>query len=214
MNAKSFEIIPVFPSVISAVRVSADISALWKTIENLEYFESTADDTHLVYSSKNMQILDTLPNVKTIILEYFYEFKNSILKLQNTDFNVTTSWVTKTEPGGFCQYHCHRNSYYSGVLYQSRTDRADSGNLLFTDSGVKEETILINEPTEWNILNSRRITVEPEENLLVFFPSMLRHRISKYSGTENRYSLAFNLFPIGKIGNGDSTVDFNNLNRQ
>jgi hypothetical protein len=79
--------------------------------------------------------------------------------------------------------------------------------------GIKEETILVNDPTEWNILNSRRLIIEPEKNLLVFFPSVLRHRVSKYSGKDNRYSLAFNLFPTGKIGNGDSSIDFDNLNR-
>jgi hypothetical protein len=208
-----FEILPVFPSVISAVQVSEDVSALWNGIENLDFFRSDADDTHLVYSSRNMKILDTLPDIKKIMLDYFYEFKDQTLKLQNTNFNITTSWITKTEPGGFCQYHCHRNSYYSGVFYNNKNDSIDSGNLLFTDVGIKEETILVNEPTEWNILNSRRLIIEPEKNLLVFFPSVLRHRVSKYSGKDNRYSLAFNLFPTGKIGNGDSSIDFDNLNR-
>lgn len=208
---KTFEVIPSFPSVICAVRITDNITELWEEIENVDYFISNADDTHLVYSSKNMHILDTLPKIKKIMHAYFFDFKNQILKLNQTNFDITTSWITKTEPGGFCQYHCHRNSYYSGVLYQSKTNETSSGNLLFTDSGVKEETILLNEPSEWNILNSKRITIEPDENLLIFFPSMLRHRISKYSGTVNRYSLAFNLFPTGKIGNGDSTINFNQL---
>lgn len=206
-----FEVLPVFPSVISAVKIDTELADFWKTAESLDFFRSDADDTHLVYSSRNMKILDSSIDLKIKLLDYFYEFKNKILKLETTDFDITTSWITKTEPGGFCQYHCHRNSYYSGVLYNSKTNSLDSGNLLFTDSGVKEETILVNEPTEWNILNSRRIIIEPDENLLVFFPSAIRHRISKYTGNENRYSLAFNLFPIGKIGNGDSSVDFNLL---
>ena len=99
-----FEILPVFPSVISAVQVSEDISTLWEGIENLDFFRSDADDTHLVYSSKNMQILDTVPAVRKLMLNYFYEFKDRVLKLQKTDFNITTSWITKTEPGGFCCY--------------------------------------------------------------------------------------------------------------
>ena len=35
-----FEILPVFPSVISAVQVSEDVSALWEGIENLDFFRS------------------------------------------------------------------------------------------------------------------------------------------------------------------------------
>jgi uncharacterized protein (TIGR02466 family) len=154
-----------------------------------------------------MQILNDKPEIKKILLGYFYEFKDTVLKLSTTKFDITTSWITKTEPGGFCQYHAHKNAYYSGVLYPSKTNRTGSGELLFTDAGIKNDTMLINEPTEWNLLNSRRITIEPDENLLVFFPSALRHRINKYTGIENRYSLAFNLFPVGKLGNGDSSIN-------
>jgi uncharacterized protein (TIGR02466 family) len=203
-----FEIVPVFPSIIATVHVSEDMSTLWNEIENLDFFQSnTEEDAHLTYSTKNMQILDTLPDVKKIMLDYFYKFKNDTLKLQNTDFNITTSWMTKTETGGFCQYHCHKNSYYSAVLYKN--DNIDgSGNLVITDDGIKGESILVNDPTELNVLTSKRIVIQPEKNLLVFFPSILRHRISKYSGKDARYSLAFNLFPTGKIGIGDSSVNF------
>jgi len=197
--------------VISATKIEFDLGDFWNRAKSLDFYQSDADDTHLVYSSKDMRVLDSYIKIKINLLDYFYEFKNKILHLENTDFDITTSWITKTEPGGFCQYHCHRNSYYSAVLYQKKNRDSAGGNLMFTDSGIKEETILINQPTEWNILNSRRIIIEPDENLLVFFPSTLRHRISKYFGDENRYSLAFNMFPIGKIGNGDSSIDFKKL---
>lgn len=208
-----FEILPVFPSVISATKLENHHENFWDDVKNLDFFRSTADDTHLVYSSKDMKILESYINLKHNVLDFFYEFKNEILKLESTDFDVTTSWVTKTETGGFCQYHCHKNSYYSGVLYNDKTDRLDSGNLLFTDAGIKEESILVNQPSDWNILNSKRIVVEPDKNLLIFFPSFLRHRISKYTGLTPRYSLAFNIFPIGKIGDGDSYIDLNLLKK-
>lgn len=201
-----FEVLPIFSSVVSAVKVNEDLSKLWNSIESLEFVRSTADDTHLVYSSKNMHLLNDMLDIRKILLDYFYQFKNEILKLDTTDFEITTSWMTKTEPDGFCQYHRHKNSYYSGILYSDKTNSIDSGTLLFTDDGIKNDSFLINDPSEWNILNSRRITIEPDKNLLIFFPSTLRHRISKYTGNSNRYSLAFNLYPIGKIGGGDSLV--------
>jgi uncharacterized protein (TIGR02466 family) len=165
-----------------------------------------------VYASKNLHLLETLPDIKKIILDYFYSFKNTVLKLDTTNFEITTSWMTKTEPNGFCQYHRHRNSYYSGVLYSSKTNSTDSGNLMFTDDGIKQDSMLINTPSEWNILNSNRIVIEPDANLMIFFPSALRHRISRYTGTENRYSLAFNLFPVGNLGKGDSSIKLELIN--
>jgi len=203
----NFEILPVFPSVIAASKIKEDISELWQAAPLLEYHETTSDDSYSVYCSQNMRLLDSYPTVKHIILNQFNEFKNSVLHLEKTDFEFTTSWMTKTMAGGFCQYHSHKNCLYSGVLYHSKTNSLDSGNLLFSDMGIKNDTMLINEPTEWNILNSKRITIEPDANLLVFFPSLLKHRISRYTGTEDRYSLAFNLFPVGILGNGDSSIN-------
>lgn len=211
---KTFEILPVFPSVISATKITEDFSTFWNNIVNIEFTQSRADDSYSIYTSKNLQILDDFDYEKKIILDYFYEFKNEILKLQTTNFQITTSWVTKTETNGFCQYHRHKNSYYSGILYNSAMNEADSGTLLFTDSGIKEDGILVNEPVEKNIYNTKRIIIEPDKNLLLFFPSNLSHRISKYTGIENRYSLAFNLFPIGKIGSGDSSIDFDKLTKR
>jgi uncharacterized protein (TIGR02466 family) len=204
-----FKVLPVFPSVVSATKISEDITDLWKLSESIEYNLSDADDTQLVYASKNLDLLETLPNIKKLILDYFYSFKNNILKMDTTNFEITTSWMTKTEPNGFCQYHRHRNSYYSGALYSSKTNSVDSGNLMFTDDGIKQDSMLINTPSEWNILNSNRIVIEPDANLLIFFPSVLKHRISRYTGTENRYSLAFNLFPVGNLGKGDSSIKLN-----
>jgi hypothetical protein len=168
-----FEVLPVFPSVVSATKIVEDISALWNLSDSIEYNLSDADDTQSVYASKNLHLLETLPNIKKIILDYFYSFKNTVLKLDTTNFEITTSWMTKTEPNGFCQYHRHRNSYYSGVLYSSKTNSIDSGNLMFTDDGIKQDSMLINTPSEWNILNSNRIVIEPDANLMIFFPSAL-----------------------------------------
>jgi uncharacterized protein (TIGR02466 family) len=207
-----FEVLPVFPSVVSATKIVEDISALWNLSDSIEYNLSDADDTQSVYASKNLHLLETLPDIKKIILDYFYSFKNTVLKLDATNFEITTSWMTKTEPNGFCQYHRHRNSYYSGVLYSSKTNSIDSGNLMFTDDGIKQDSMLINTPSEWNILNSNRIVIEPDANLMIFFPSALRHRISRYTGTENRYSLAFNLFPVGNLGKGDSSIKLELIN--
>ena len=44
-------------------------------------------------------------------------FKDEILSFHKTKFKITTSWLTKTEPGQSSVYHNHNNCYYSGVFY-------------------------------------------------------------------------------------------------
>jgi len=62
-------------------------------------------------------------------------------------------------------------------------------------------------PTEFNIMNSNSWKIWPEKNLLVLFPSYLRHGVLKNKSNETRYSLAFNIVPVGKYGEGDSAYD-------
>jgi hypothetical protein len=65
---------------------------------------------------------------------------------------------------------------------------------------------MVNEPSEWNIYNYQSFVIQPDKNLLVFFPSDLKHKINVYTGLKDRYSVAFNLIPVGTIGLGDSSV--------
>lgn len=198
-----FQVIPAFPSIIAVTKLQNDINEIWKDIDNIEFSETTGDDATGFVSIK-MRLLNDYPEIRNLILQEFYDFKNNVLHLDTTDFNITTSWMTLTPPNGFCQIHNHRNSVYSGVIYQKPNIDANSGNLIL--QAPVNSTMLINKPTEYNILNSDMLTIEPDENLLVFFPSYLHHKISKHTGLENRYSIAMNFFPTGDLTHGDSSI--------
>ena len=198
-----FQVIPAFPSIIAASKIDSDVNEIWDNIPNIKFSETTGDDATGSVSIK-MRLLNEYPKVKNLILKEFYEFKDSVLNLSTTDFNITTSWMTLTPPNGFCQMHNHRNSVYSGVIYQTSNSDADSGNLILT--APVNNTILINTPTEYNAFNSDVVTIEPDENLCIFFPSDLHHKISKHTGLENRYSIAVNFFPCGELTHGDSSI--------
>ena len=198
-----FKIIPAFPCVIGATHIKQDISAVWNDTDKIEFSRTTADNTDGSVSVK-MRLLNDYPEIKKILYDEFVKFKNEVLKLTTTDFNMTTSWMTLTPPGGFCQPHQHKNSYYSAVLYQKPADDPDSGVLIITKPSLTN--IMPNKPEENTLLTSDEIVIEPDTNLIVFFPSYLVHRIAKHTGTDNRYSIAFNLFPEGDLIHGDSSV--------
>lgn len=199
-----YQIIPAFPSVIGATHIKEDISKIWNDVDNIKFSPNDSADS-LGYVSEKMRLLNDYPEIKHILLNEFYNFKNNCLQLTTTEFNMTTSWMTKTPPNGFCQHHHHKNSYYSAVLYQKPSNDENSGNLVFVRPTLS--TFLPNNPVEYNIFNSDVITIEPDTNLIIFFPSHLYHRITKYTGDDNRYSIAFNLFPVGTLKHGDSSVE-------
>ena len=68
---------------------------------------------------------------------------------------------------------------------------------------------MLRKPTEWNLLNSSSWVIKPAPNQVVIFPSYLYHEVTFHGATEDRYSLAFNLFPKGPLGTSDSLLNFN-----
>ena len=63
------------------------------------------------------------------------------------------------------------------------------------------------EPNHWNIKTSQTWRISPQHNLLLLFPSYLRHAIIKSKDDVVRDSLAFNIVPIGEYGSFDSTYN-------
>jgi len=202
-NKNNFSVLPLFPTTLGAVTISEDFSNLEK-IKEFAYTDITSDESFNSFKSEDNQLLSKFPNEKEILLSYFNNFKNDILALNDNEFAISSSWATRVEKNGFCQLHDHKNSFYSGVLY---LDSVTAGGDILFQNPITTGSFLLN-PVEWNTFNFETYQLRPEKNLLILFPSYLKHRINKYLGTEARYSIAFNIVPIGKFGRGDSIVNY------
>ena len=55
-----------------------------------------------------------------------------------------------------------------------------------------------------NIYNSSDCRILPQQNMMVMFPSALRHKVTRNNSDKIRYSLALNMMPKGLCGTGDS----------
>lgn len=201
---KDFITVPLFPKTIGINKIDFDTDKFVSNFEKIKFTRTEQQDSYNAWVYPDMYFLNSYPDLKENITNYFNKFKNEILKLETTDFSITTSWITKTTQGGSCQYHNHRNCVYSGVLY---FDNYEGGDLVFNDSGINNSSFLLNDPVEYNIHNFKTFTVRPDKGIVVFFPSELMHKIQPYTGKKNRYSVAFNFLPSGTIGLGDSQVN-------
>lgn len=205
---KSVSIIPLFSKVVCCHSLENNYDfeydkikkkySIKKCSENLNDNDTSRSDT--------LYVLNDFPNLKKEISNKFFHFKNDILKYENTEFKMTTSWITKSEKYQKSEVHNHKNSFYSGVLYidEEIEDSNEKGKLEFSD--LNTNSFSLNNPSEYNIYNSTSWSITPEKNLLVFFPSEVFHRITLHKSNHPRYSIAFNFFPIGSIGNLDSSI--------
>jgi len=125
-----------------------------------------------------------------------------VLMLENINYRIFSSWLTKTKPKLFSDQHKHSNSWLSGVYYP----KGNPGfGIKFYHDNLSQ---FFTPPKEYNIYNSHEWTVIPKDNYLILFFSQLRHQIMPNLSSEDRYSLAFNIMPTGNFGTGDSNIKF------
>lgn len=213
-NEDTFNLFPIFATPMAIIRIGKDVFDKEKLLEKCE-FNDTQIDANGSYStlaggSETFNILNLFPEEKEILMSYFNDFKNRALKLTTTDFAMTTSWVTKTIPGASSQPHIHKNSVFSAVFYFDDIP-ANGGKIAFESVGIQSDTMLLNNPDEWTPYTSKSWIYPPEKNALLIFPSSVFHRVTTNDSDQDRYSLAMNFFPTGKIGNCDSYIDFKTI---
>ena len=196
-----FEVLQFFPTLVTTICVDENTDEL-KNYEG--EFETI---THALCSqSKDLRVLEKYSKTKKILLDYFKKFSDEVLEYDN-DYDITTSWLTKSSEGQFSTFHNHKNSFWSGVYYYGDYDN-NSSNIEFSSPlGIYQQYELnVRNP---NMVNSILSYIKPSSKKLILFPSYLAHRIGEHQSKITRHSLAFNIVPIGKYGVYDSSYDTN-----
>ena len=196
-----FEVLHFFPTFVTTIRVDEDTDEL-KNYEG--EFETVA---HALSSqSKDLRVLEKYSKTRKILLDYFKKFSDEVLEYDN-DYDITTSWFTKSSEGQFSTFHNHKNSFWSGVYYYGDYDD-NSSNIEFSSPLAIYQQYELNVRNP-NAVNSILSYIKPSSKRLILFPSYLAHRIGEHRSKITRHSLAFNIVPIGKYGEYDSSYDTN-----
>ena len=195
---------PLFPQILttSILEVTDEQSIFLRNYMNkIDYIGVKSSPMHSFASNDRFVLNNSeLLFFKDMIMHEFNNFKNSVMQLYDTTFEMTTSWFTKTPKGYSSDFHTHNNSMFSGVYYFD-----DSSNLQFTDYSIRRFYLL---PNEWNDFNCSNYSIQPKKNMIVFFDSRLYHRVTPNNDDMTRYSLAFNFIPTSNPLDGDSQICF------
>lgn len=176
---------------------------LKKLVLKQDYRKNEKDITLL--SSKSFHILDELPSIKTKFENYFNNFNDVYLKYDNK-FKLSTVWSTKSSHLSYCEFHNHSNHFYSGVYYVDVDD--DCGEIEFCDFTPCTFELSVR---EYNYNNLKSWRIKPKNNMILLFPSQMHHKVHVNNSKKDRYSIALNFFPVGKIGIGDTQIDIGKL---
>ena len=181
-----------------------------KDLKKLQY-EFCDDDINIqnitkLFMSKNTNILSILTDGDSIKEKFKNLIKDSLKDMGiNQDFEIQNSWSTLVKSNGFSEIHYHANYWLSAVYYPSGT-LEDNIKIEFSRPQILPWDVT-NNPIDSFFFNNKCKQIVKKGDLIVF-PSYLKHRIFYYFGNLDRYSIAMNIVPIGKIGRNDSMVRF------
>jgi len=159
--------------------------------------------TPMAFSSNDLSVLTEFPELKNLLMEEISRFGSSTLGYPDDCLQMTTSWFTKTLPGGSSAFHVHRNSLLSGCFYLD--GGPDFAPISFLNKGSFDGGLLV-DPVEPTIYHQNEILYDGKEGRLLIFPSNLPHRVCMHNAVVPRYSIAFNTIFTGSHGVGDSSV--------
>jgi len=198
------ETIPLYPKVfcIDSLDVGDEyFNDIKQFAKKIDYKKADFDYDRSSLVNQDFEILNK-PQFKLLgdmLLKSFTTFTKEHLKISN-DFKVSSSWLTKTKPNHQSHFHRHYNCYYSGVFY---IDTDEGGEIIFEN--MADERFLLNK-IEDNDYNTKSFIFKTENKMIIFFPSDIQHKIAENKTNKDRYSLAFNFYPVGNIGVRDSNV--------
>ena len=177
-----------------------------KNLQQFKKVDVEFEKDIFIEDSINKNVLNNteLNFLKEKILNKFHLFIENYMKYKNK-FVMTTSWFVKSKKLQSGNIHHHRNCMYSGVYYFGNCE--NMGRITFYNLNVQSSFFLL--PTEYNLNNGTDFFIVPKENNIVFFPSEIYHRTDIHKDEIERNCIAFNLMPVGELGEKDSYLKLN-----
>jgi len=102
-------------------------------------------------------------------------------------------WVNINQKGHTNVYHDHPYSILSGAFYLTKTKKEPSP-IVFRHPFSDINTYFWNDTIieEWNTVNSGEWKMKPEPNILIIFPSWVKHKVDMNKEDTDRISFSFN----------------------
>jgi len=191
----------IFPTAIGITEMAVDMDRL---LDGVEWRPTHSDGSHSsfkAWSSIDLHILNSHPEMKAALEDEATLFAQGAYGAP-VELRITTSWLTRVDPGGSSQIHCHLNSLFSGVWYPTFSSPINFVRPASIHGGLWAT------PHEEHGTPASQTTASftPAPNMLIMFPSALPHQVSVNNDPSPRYSLAFNTFPRGEFGSHDSSL--------
>lgn len=178
------EIISLFPTRFVIKKCNLDLEDLKRVC--LEHKEKEKSEVYSNLGGYQGHNFDYEP-LKDILAETMREIQVPEKPIVTMDVGF---WLNINSKGSFNTLHDHvsMTNFLSGVFYVKVPE--NSGNIYFKDP----RTLVKCFPDEQYFAKGiDEMELEPQENMLVIFPTWLSHRVGVNMSEEDRISIAFNI---------------------
>lgn len=209
MTSPHYEVHPLFsiPLMIGSLEPSTFVPIIDRYADDPNWRANVGEGHNDNWISKDMNVLREFPDQRAIIQKCVDDYVTEVMGIDGIEMPITTSWLTKATEGGYAKDHWHTNAVVSGCYYFQSAADAEDGPIVFYD-WARPSSIHIGYTQRSSVLNASEWWVPPYAGMIAIWPSYLKHRIGKSMSRRPRYSMAFNAFPTGTIGDMDSSITF------
>jgi uncharacterized protein (TIGR02466 family) len=196
-----YEVHPLFPKPLYKTKVDVGLSK--EAIDFILHQEMYENPSNSISINKNLLESPVLEKLNESIHVHLNIFLKEIMGAKDCEAYITQSWSLMNMPGHGMHEHSHSNSLISGSYYF--TDMPEPGSdMVFNRYTGNQSRLKLNlDEEKISYYNMMNMPVQMEKHDLFLFPSDVSHQIEKNQSTEPRYSIAFNSFVKGKLGDYD-----------
>ena len=196
MAITEYDVQPLFAEPYFRTKIGDAISD--EQIEFLKNLKMVQNKSNLISDNLYIFELPELKSIKDKVQEVLDLYASEIMGWTQRLY-VTQSWSLVNNPNVGMHGHSHSNSLISGSLYFCELPKPVA-SMIFDRHNNYQLLQFIPEPEKQNIYNTPMNIVTPEQGELILFNSGLQHLVETNTSNEPRYSLAFNTFIRGKMG--------------
>ena len=201
----NFQMMPLFCSPIAVTEIDKDVCKQLKELSSKVTWFAKGEQRYLGSSiSKNTNILNSNDDLHKYFLNFAQEYIKELSF--NCDIQLTTSWFTRINPGGFSGHISNYNSWYTGVVYFDDEYDKNCGDTEFYRES--HGPFPKSDPSKYNIYSADYFPVRPQHRAMIIYPSSLKYRINVNNTNQHRRSFQFNIMPKGRIGDGEFIFDY------
>lgn len=143
-----------------------------------------------------------IPDLENWINQCLHDVQIKVFPKLTSKLKITGMWANKSSKMQYHHKHSHANSIVSGILYL--TDSIKGGNTIFYMKDpwyqIHNDGHILLDPNGNSTIEIQS-NIQPKYGKLIIFPSTIQHNVTPIIDNSIRYTIAFNTFLDGNIGN-------------